>query len=288
MADTTIATVANQIRTEWGPVFDMELREKFILPALVDKTPGGLSTIRQGDTIKVSQVNKMTGELLTIGTNADAFTPEALALQNVDVVVDKRAVASIVVDDLVELQSQINLQRQDVRDAMGHGMNSQINTHLYSTVAPTTTTTAATLAASDLLTAKLEADQKFWPEGQRWCIVDPAYYSDLLADQTITNNDFGASDRPVIGGQFVLQRYGWNIVMDNSAAMTTALNAGTAGAALFFIPNFMYFVIQQAANTKVSDRHSNNEFKIGMSVDTVFGALLSNDGADKHIVYKSL
>ena len=32
MADTTLTTVTNQIRQEWGPVFDMELREKFILP----------------------------------------------------------------------------------------------------------------------------------------------------------------------------------------------------------------------------------------------------------------
>jgi len=100
----------------------------------------------------------------------------------------------------------------------------------------------------------------------------------------LTNGDFGASDTPVIGGQIVLPRYGWNIVMDNSAAMKTHLNGGTPGVALAFIPGFMAYLNGYESRVKVSDAHSNCEWRFRMTVDSVFGAGLLNDGADKCIV----
>lgn len=289
MADTTLTTVADQIRQEWAPVFEQEFREKHLLANLVDKSPGGLSNIRQGDTIRVSQINEMTGELKTVGVDADAFTPEALTLQKVDVKVDKRALASAVFDDLVELQSQVSLANPDFRSAAAHAMNKQINNHLYSLVAPSAVAPdharngIANLTATELTTLTQLADQADWPEGNRWLLVDPRYYKDLLDSNTLTSSDF-VPDAPVVGGRIVAQRYGWNIAMDNSAAMTTNITpVAGSGAALAFVPSFMYMVMQQGPSVRISDRHSNNEFKIGFSIDSVFGAILGNDGATKHI-----
>jgi len=286
MATTELTNVVNQVQQYWGPQFSMELREKFTLPSLIDRTPGGLSSISQGDRVRVSQVNKTAGQIRT-DAQCD-FTPELLSVQHVDIICDKRAVSSLEFCDLVELKSQINMQRADVREAMRHGMLNQINTCVYQTVAPTVEQTSiATIDAAKLTELTQLADEAFWPEDQRWLLVDPLYRKQLLDDATLTSADFGATDRPVIGGQMVLERYGWKIIMDNSAAMKTELNAGGAGVAMAFIPTWASMVVAREDNVQISDRHSNYEFKLVMSVDTVFGVDLNNDGADKHIVVRT-
>jgi hypothetical protein len=286
MTTTNFSDVVNQVIHYWGPVYSEEFRQKFVLPALIDRTPGGLSTLSMGDRVRVSQVNKTTGQIRT--TAQCDFTPELLATQYVDIICDKRAVSSLEFCDYVELMSQINIQRADVREAMRHGMLSQINTVVYGVVNPTVEQTAvATIDAAKLTELGKLADEAFWPEDQRWLLVDPLYKKQLLDDATLTSADFGATDVPVIGGQVVLERYGWKIVMDNSAAMKSVLNASAAGVALAFTPSWASMVVAREDQIKISDRHSNYEFKVVMSVDTVFGVGLNNDGADKHIVVRT-
>lgn len=288
MADTTLTEVANQIQEFWNPVFAEELRLKQIFPALVDASdriaPG--SIISQGNKVRVSQVNEMTG--VNQAASVCTYVTEALATQNIDVTIDQRAYAALSFCDTVELQSQINLQRADVREAMIRGMLGQINTFLYGLVAPTTTQSAvASINAAKLTELGQLADDAGWPEDDRWLLVDPLYKKNLLDDATLTSADFGATDRPVIGGQMVLERYGWKILMDNSAAFKTALNGGAAGVALAFTRNFMHYIPQVDTRFKLSDAHSNNEFVIKATVDSIYGAGLGNEGADRHIVVKS-
>lgn len=286
MASTELADVINQIVKVWGPNYSQQYRQSFVMPALIDRNVGGVQALSQGDTVRVSQVNKLTGQLRT--TAQCDFTPETLATQYVDVTIDKRAVASLEFCDLVEMMSQINLQRQDVRDAMKHGMLSQINSEVYGIVAPTVEQTAiATIDADKLTELTKLADEAFWPSDDRWLICDPQYKKDLLDDATLTSADFGASDNPVIGGQLVLNRYGWKILMDNSAAFKTVLNGGAGGVAMAFTSDWAHMLVAAEDRVKISDRHSNYEFKLVMSVDTIFGLSLSNDGADKHIVVRT-
>lgn len=286
MASTELSDVVNQVQQFWGPQFSQEFRQSFVIADLIDRTPGGLSSISQGDRVRVSQVNALAGQ--SRATTECDFTPETLSVQHVDIICDKRAVASLEFCDLVELKSQINMDRQDVRDAMRHGMLSQINTEIYSVVAPTTEQTSIANIDADKLTELTKlADEEFWPENERWLLVDPQYRKDLLDDATLTSADFGATDSPVIGGQMVLERYGWKIVMDNSAAFKTALNAGGGGVALAFHPSWASMVIARQDNIEVSSRHPSLKFGMIMSVDTVYGVDLGNDGADKHIVVRT-
>lgn len=290
MADTTLTEVAGQIQQFWSPVFDSEFRQKLIMPMILDASdrlkPG--SVIQQGNQVYVSQVNKMAGANQAAGVKT--FTAEALSTQNISVTINQRAYAALEFVDVVELQSQINLNRSDVREAMMYGMMSQINTYLYGLVAPTveqTTVAASSFDAQKLTEIAQLADEASWPEDDRWLLVDPLYKKALLDDATLTSADFGAVDRPVIGGQMVIERYGWKILMDNSATFKATLNAAGAGVALFFTSNWAHYVPQQASRFKVSDGHANNEFSIKATVDTVYGAALGNDGADKHIVVRT-
>jgi hypothetical protein len=105
-------------------------------------------------------------------------------------------------------------------------------------------------------------------------LLDPSYYSDILNAQTLTSSDYVGDEAPVIGGQVVKQRYGFNLLEDNSMGTDKGL---------FFHPDFLHLVMQQEPRFKVSDLHPNKKFGYVISVDIVFGAALGINGNLKHI-----
>lgn len=280
MAVTSLAEVQYQIQKYWSPLFSKQLRESLLLGSLVNKQYQG-SIARQGDTVRVSQINAPNGQLLTVGTDADSFASEAISTSYVDIVADKRAVASYEFQDLVELQSQIQGNDPEVMAAMNYAVGKQINDYLYSLVSPSTSSpdhlinSITDFNASQLAACRVLAAQAKWPQDGRWyALLDPQYYGDQMNATTLTSSDYGASDAPVISGQIAMKRFGFNILEDNSRS---------ADYGLLFHPDFMHLVMQQEAQVKISDMHSQKKFGYVMSVDIVFGAKLGIDGAKKHI-----
>lgn len=288
MPVTTLTDVTDQIQKFWSPLFTKELREDLLLGSLVNKDYQG-QILKGGDTVKVSQINAPAGELLTVGTNADSFNPEAVSTTQIEIVADKRAVASYEFEDLVDLQSQIMEGNPEVRESLMFAMGKQINNYLYSLVAPSTATPDHTVTGvTDFNSAQVSGVRKLaaqarWSRTRPWWILaEPAYYSDMLDDTTLANADFGAQDAPVIGGQLTRQRFGFNILEDNSDGILT-LSASSEDAALVFSPDFLHLVMQTEVQVKISDKHAQNKFGFVMSVDIVFGAKQGIDGDEKHI-----
>jgi hypothetical protein len=285
MSTTDLTAVANQIQKFWAPQFTKQLRESLLLGGLVNKQYQG-EIKRQGDTVRVSQINAPTGQLLTVGTNADSFNSEAISTSYVDIKADKRAVASYEFQDLVELQSQVGQGNPEVMEALMFAMQKQINTYLYSLVSASTSSpdhnigSVSDFNASQLAAARVLAAQAKWRMEPGWyALLDPVYMGDIMNAATLTSSDYGASDAPVIGGQVALKRFGFNLLEDNSLS---------ADHALLFHPDFMHMVSQTDVQVKVSDLHSQKKFGIVMSVDMVFGAALGVNGNVKHIqVYNS-
>lgn len=290
MALTSINDVQDQVQDIWSPMFMKELRESQLLAGLVNKDYQG--EIRQlNDTVKVSQINAPAGDLLTVGTDADSFSTEALSTTQVEVKADKRAVAAYEFSDLVALQSQIGAQESELRMSLMHAINKQINDYLYSLVAPSAAApdhiidSVADFNSAVLSARRKEAAKAKWgKEKGWWLLADPSYYSDMLDDTTLASADFGAQDAPVIGGQMSRQRFGFNILEDNSDGILQ-LSPASAGedCALAFHPDFMLLVMQTEPTFKISDQHSQKKFGYVMSVDVVFGAKLGIDGDLKHI-----
>jgi hypothetical protein len=280
MSVTGLAEVSNQIQKYWSPLFSKQLRENLLLGALVNKDYQG-AIARQGDTVRVSQINAINGQLLTVGTDADSFSSEAVSTQYIDIKADKRAVASYEFQDLVELQSQISQQNPEIMASMQYAIAKQVNDYLYSLVSPSLSSPGHSIPsvtdfnASQLSAARILAAQAKWRMEPGWyCLADPQYYGDLLNAATLTSSDYGASDAPVVGGQIALKRFGFNIFEDNSRS---------ADQALLFHPDFMHLVMQQEVQVKISDLHSQKKFGYVMSIDMVFGAKLGIDGSKKHI-----
>lgn len=283
MANTDLDNVTSAIQTFWSPLFMDELRQTNLLYNVVNKDYTG-DLKQMGDTVKVNQINAPTGQRLTIdGAGVGrTFTPETMSLSTVSITADQRLVASYDFHDLVAIQTMIDpvgARAQEVRAAMVQAISNQLNTYLYSLVAPTTTiaSVAAMTAATVAQARELAAIAK-WGYTKPWySLLAPQYYSDLLTDVTITSADFNGGESPTVSGQIGLKRYGFNIFEDNTQT------AGATAGGLFFHPDFLYMVTQQEPRFKISDKHSQHEFAYVMSVDWVIGAKLGIQGAAKHI-----
>lgn len=277
MSQTDLADVTNQIKKYWAPLFNRKLREGLLLPNLVSKEYDG-QIQREGDTVYVSQVNDPTGELRTVGVDADVFATEKVSTTRVSIQANKRAVASYEFADLVELQSQI--QRSQVMDGMAFAIQKQLNTYLYSLVSPSTSSpdhdigSVTTVAVADLgAYRQLAAEAKWAMEGGWYALWSPAYWNNILTNTTLASGDF-TEDMPIVAGQKARRLFGFNMFEDNS-------KSGKYG--LLFHPDFLHLVMQQGVNVEVSSLHSQKRFGFVMSVDMVFGAALGIQGNVKHI-----
>lgn len=272
---TNLAQVNDQIQKYWAPVFTQELREQLLLGALVNKSYQG--DLKQGgDTVYVSQLAAVTGELKDVGVDADTFGSEQMSLSRIAIVADKRAVASYKVADLVAIQSQLDQGKPEILESLRFAVSKKMNDHLYSLVSPSASApdhivnSVTTFDLSTLQTVHKLANEAKWPmDGQWYGLLSPKYYADLLGVTSATSNDFGASDAAVISGQIALKRFGFSIVGDNSRS---------GSQALFLHPSFMHMVMQSEVQLKVSDLHSQNQFGYVISADVIFGAKQAVDG----------
>lgn len=292
MTVTGTKEVENQIQTFWSDLFMQEFRETHALPSLVNKDYEGEIRDGGGDTVRVSQIIAAQGENRTIGVDADSFAAEKLQTVKVDVKADKRAVASFKFNDLVWLQSQIGKKDSEVRAALLHGLGRQINNYLYSLVAPSLSNPThsisgvADMNSTELSKIRKLAAQALWMRNKPWWgLLDPSHYTDVIDDNTMSSSSY-TDDKPMVAGQIAQQRFGFNLIEDNSEGLTTHLSAGTPGVedkSIFFHPDFMLFVMQTQPRFKVSDLHANEQFGFVISVDLVYGATMGIDGEKKVI-----
>lgn len=278
---TDVAEVSNQVQKIWSPIFMEELREDTLLLNLVNKDYQG-DIRKENDTVYVSQVNKPQGQNLTVGVDANSFQSTSLSTSRVAIVANKRAVASFEFSDLVDIQSQINGDSSPIREALRQSVAEEINNHLYSLVSPSASSPDHIIpSVTDMNKTQLGAVRKLaakakWKKDGWIGLLDPSYYSDILADAGLTSRDFAADDNPVIGGQVAFPRFGFNLFEDNSRE--------TDDYGLFFHPDFMHLVMQTEPTFKISDLHSNKQFGYVISLDIIYGAALGIDGDKKHIV----
>lgn len=283
---TELVDVQNQVRMFWSDIFMPELRESNPLLALVDKRYSG-EIRKSGDTVRVSQVQKATGETLVIGAADDnCFTPEKLTTAYVDIKAERRFVASYQFEDLIDLQSQIHAERSEIRESLLDAMNTQINNYLYSKVAPAAGQALTGVTAIDAATLKdirvIAGKQKWFKQPGWYGLLSPEYYGCLLDDVKLTSSDY-VNEQPVVGGEVVTRRYGFQMVEDNSDGLASISPTPGNPSAIFFHPAFMHMVTQMAARFKVSDLHSNNCFGYVISVDLIGGASLGIEGDKLHV-----
>jgi hypothetical protein len=259
-----------------------ELRSQILLPELISKDYQG-EIKKEMDTVYVTTYKVPDNNIRTIGVDADTYDTKKLETAVVPIVADKRAVSGHKFTDLVSIQSIVDPRNNpEIRANMLYDIANQINNLCYSLVAPSASApdheiVLANLASDDLLTVRGLAADANWNRAKPWYVLGASnYYNDVLGDQVLSSSDYGATDRPTIGGQVALPRYGFNIFEDTTAGL--GANAGIA-----FHPDFMALVMQTEIRFKISDLHAIGQFGYSLTADVVLGAKQLYEG-DKKVI----
>ena len=274
MTTTTFNTVeaAGLVQEFWNPVFTKELRENTLWSGLLQDPNYTMEKVKGGDTYKISQIQKPSSTIRTIGEDADSFKTNVLSMTNADLQVNKRAVSAVEFEDLGVLMSQLQQEDSEIREALLSDVREQANDWIKSLIVPSAAdpdhssiSASGDFNLSTLSQIRTLAAKAKWNNGQSWyLLVDPTFFSDLLDDTSISSaNTTGIPHSPMLNGRFMLKRMNFNIVEDNSLATDTGFA---------FIPSFMK-VILGTPRFKLSDLHSNSQFGYKLSVDFPLGAL---------------
>jgi len=297
MSATLVNELSDQVQKYWAPMMVDELKEQAVLPTLVSKEYDG--QIRQGgDTVYVSMVEAADGAIKTIGVDHQYYSSEKLKTQRKSIVADKVIEASFELDSLIDLQTQLGSPegKSKIRAALNKGLELQLNKYLYSLVSPSTSAPDHSIAsvsdfnAAQLLACRALASQAKWMADGWWALLGPNFYNDFLNATTLVSSDYVGSDQPIIGGKKAYNRFGFNIIEDNSDAMwqLSPTLSVTGDTALLFHPDFMLLVMQQEPTVKISDLHANKQRGYLLTAELVVGASLGLQGNVKHIsVYNS-
>jgi len=289
---TSVADIAEQVQKVWAPTFIPELKENDILSTLVNKNFDG--EIRQlNDTVYISQIKRAAAQRKTVGAGHESFSSQKLQTARVAIVADQVITASFKMDSLIALQSQLGNPdgEQAIKNALLEGIQIELNNYLYSKVAPKTSAPSHKISGvtnfdgSQLNSIReLASKAKWMKEKGWWLLTSPSYSTDLLNSVTIVSKDYVGDEAPVIGGQVVNKRFGFNILEDNSDGLLSLspANAGT-DCALAFHPDFLHLVMQKAPEIQISSLHSQEQHGYLMSVSIVCGAALGIEGDKKHI-----
>lgn len=293
MSITLVNELSDQVQKFWAPMMVDELKEQAILPTLVSKDYMG-EIKNGGDTVYISMVEAAEGSIKTIGVDHQNYSSEKLKTQRKAVVANKIIEASFELDSLIDLQTQLGSPegKSKIRAALNKGLELQLNKYLYSLVSPSLSAPDHSIAsvtdfnAAQLLSNRqLAAKAKWATENGWWALLDPSFYNDFLSATTLVSSDYVGSDLPIIGGKKVYNRFGFNILEDNSDAMSQlSPTAATSDLALLFQPDFMYLVMQTEPTIKISDLHANKQRGYLLTAEIICGAGLGIEGSVKHIV----
>lgn len=292
---TLVQELQDQAQKFWAPLLVDELKENSLLPSLVNSDYEG-DLKQQGDTVYVSMVKTPSATRKAVGSGHETFETSKLQTVRKGIVANQVITAGYELDNLIDLQTQLGSPegKSKIRDGLFKALELSVNEYLYSLVSPTTSSPvhgndhvrdsiSAYNQAQILIDRKFASQAKWMKDNQWYLLLDPCYYNDLLGAQTLTSSDY-VPDQPVVGGQIVNQRFGFNILEDNSDGMhQISPTAATDKLGLAFHRDFMYMVMQQEAQIKISDKHVLKQHGYIMSASLVVGAELGIEGDVKHI-----
>ena len=267
IGDTVLADVADQVKKYWGPMTQSQMVQSNKMITAVNKDYEG-AIAQEGDTVYVSMIKPMVATIKTIGTDADTYTPSKIQTVRTAIVCDKVIEASVRVGSLVELQSQLQSGSSTLRETMVQAMSDALNAFLWSfirTVSVSGTdgySSVATLSKTHIRAARVFAGKKKWIKGNWYGFLDPSYWGDLGIDDVLARNDY-VGNTPMSGDPEFKNLLGFNLTEENSLPNTQGL---------FFHRDFLYFVMQQGANWKISDLHAQEKRGLHLSCEMIVGA----------------
>lgn len=254
----------------WSAKMYSELRNDIMFANIFSREYEG-EIANKGDVVKVQQIVAPSGEILT--DDKQQFASSTMQVNQISITANKRASAAFEFTDLAQLQSLAF--QADAQEALVHAIRLKLESDIVAALIPSASSpdhqiapaSASDLAAADLGTIRTLLSTALVPVSNRYLMLAPSYYGDLLSKTQVTSSDFvsgGNSAQMGVLSQFM----GFQIAEHN-------LLSADVGYAVH--PSALLLVMQQGIRIKVSDLHPQNKYGYLLSADMVYGFTLADN-----------
>lgn len=267
-----VTALNNLIPEIWSPNIYQELRNNLLLGEVFNRDYEG-EIANMGDTVRVNQIVAPEGEILT--DDRQTFSSEQMVVNQVLVIADKRASASFEFTNLAQLQSQ-SFER-DAQEALVYAIRKKMEEDMLSILIPSSASpdhtiapaAASDFAAVDVATCRTLMSLQKIPKTNRYLILDPQYYGDLITKQTIASRDYVPAGSPVTNTGIISEPlYGFSIAEHDILGADVGYAIHRTAATL---------VMQQGVRIQISNLHSNKKYGYLLSADLVYGIKLMDN-----------
>jgi len=268
LVNTGFAELQTMIPEIWSEQMYDELRASLQFGTFFDRKYEG-EIKAKGDTVKVQQVLKATGQNLQLGVD-NTLDIDAEAMQIVEKMVkaDRLATASFQVENLAALQS-IDFQKE-AREALVYAVAKQMDDYIESKIVPTLThiinpAVALDMGTSDVAKLRKLLSKASVPKNDRKLFLDVEYFSNLIQKTEFTSSDFTPAGSPVSTGELNSPVYGFTVSENDKLADNIGYACHKSAIA---------HVMQTGLQIKLSDQHPAGKRSWLLTAEIVYGAEL--------------
>lgn len=223
----------------------------------------------QGDTVRVNQIQKATGENLQLGVdNTLDINAEAMVVVEKTVKADRLATASFEIHNIAQMQS-LEFQAE-ARQALVYAVAKQMDDYIESLLVPAAGHTinpavALDMGVSDVAELRKILSKKSVPKDNRKLFLDVEYFSNIIQKTQFASSDFIAAGSPTSTGEISSPLYGFTVSENDKLASNVGYAAHKSAIA---------HVMQMGPQVKLSDRHPAGKRGWLLTIDLVYGAEL--------------
>lgn len=266
-----VTALDNLIPEIWSANMYQELRNSILFGDIFNRDYEG-EIMNMGDTVRVNQIVAPEGEILT--DDRQTFSSEQMVVNQIPIVANKRASASFEFTSLAQLQS-MSFER-DAQEALVYAVRKKLEEDMITILIPSAAapdhqiapTAPSDLAAVDVAAIRTLLSLQKVPKNNRYLILDPHYYGDLIQKQTIASRDYVPAGSPTSSGIISEPLYGFTVAEHDLLGTDIGYAIHRSAATL---------VMQQGLRVKISDLHSNKKYGYLLSVDFVYGIKLMDN-----------
>lgn len=214
---------AGFVPEEWSKFVLDAIHSRLVVVPVVDHQ--WEAELVKGDTMNVGILNTVAASEVTVGT--EGVVKNIATGTRLQIVINQYYEAPVVLDDMTNLQTQVNLVEKAQRES-GYAIAKQIDTslcNLFSTFNNSRGTDGSAITDDVLIDAVEVADENDVPEDDRYWIFDPSAKADIMKIDKFVRSDYGYGDVIPVGG-FRKNVYGAPILITNNLTANTIGNFG--------------------------------------------------------------
>ena len=201
------------------------VHSKLVVVPIVDHT--WEPELTRGDTMNVGVLNTVTATEVTVGT--EGVVNDIATGAKKQIVIDQYYEAPVVLDDMTNLQTQVNLVTKAQRES-GYAIAKQMDTSLcdlfqsLGSSAGVQGTDGAAITDDVLIGCVEVLDEADVPDDDRYWVFDPSAKADMLKIDKFVRSDYGAA-KAIVTGQFG-QIYNAPVLITNNLTVYSTGNYG--------------------------------------------------------------